>query len=240
MVTYYALYSLFVAIWIFTDAPSRNVSRWWALGAFILPIVVPLYFVKTRSLKAYWKNIGLWLLGFFVAHIVGAAMLMPQTKSIANKPLNQPVSVKKFISPDNRFCVIFPTEPKRESDIVNAPKGKIEMIQYISQTGGIQYEVIYSDLPTTAFDGRTSEQMLDGARDGMVENVAGKLTSETIISRGNNPGREITVKVKPDTIIKTQIVLQNNRFYQLMVTSPSDKLFVARYREFFDSFKILR
>jgi hypothetical protein len=61
----YFLYSLFVSIWIFTGAPIHKASRWWSIGAFILPLLVPYYFIKTRPQK-YWKCIGIWLLGFIV------------------------------------------------------------------------------------------------------------------------------------------------------------------------------
>ena len=69
----YFLYSLLVSVWIFTDAPFYNRSRWWALGTFILPLLTPYYFVKTRPSNKYWKFIGLWLLGFVVFYATEVA-----------------------------------------------------------------------------------------------------------------------------------------------------------------------
>jgi len=71
----YILYSLLLSAWIFIDAPIHNRSRWWALGIFILPILTPYYFVKTRPSNKYWKSIGLWALGFAVFTAVVPVLL---------------------------------------------------------------------------------------------------------------------------------------------------------------------
>ncbi|MGB4207163.1 MAG: hypothetical protein WBJ43_04155, partial [Smithellaceae bacterium] len=230
---------IFVSIWILKDAPLQNVSRWWALGALILPFLVPYYLIKTRPLNKYWKLIGLWLLGFFVIHAIGTVMIKLQTSNVP-KSSNQVALWKTFVSNDKAFTVHFPTEPNRESDVLNPPSGKVELIQYTSKHKDILYAVMYGDYSSNALVGMTSEQLLDNARNGAVENVQGKLLSEVIISKGNYPGREITVKVEPNTVLTAQIILKENRVYQLLVVTPSDKLFTSQRREFFDSFKILR
>lgn len=239
MTTYYALYTILVSIWILKDAPLQNVSRWWALGALI-PFLVPYYFLKTRPLKRYWKYIGLWLLGFFVFHAIGTVMLKVQTTNVPNKASNQAAQWKTFASDDKRFTVQFPAEPHRETDIVNTPSGRVELIQYMSKNEDILYAVMYGDYPGNALVGMSSDQLLDNARNGAVENIQGKLLSELIILKGNYPGREITVKVEPSTVLTAQIILKDNRVYQVMVVTPSDKLFVSQRREFFNSFEILR
>lgn len=71
----YFLYSLLVSAWIFTDAPLHNHSRWWALGVFIIPIIIVYYFVKTRPAAEYWKCIGLWIIGFVVLFIAESVFL---------------------------------------------------------------------------------------------------------------------------------------------------------------------
>ena len=188
MTIYYVLYSVFVSIWILMDAPLQNVSKWWALGALILPFIVPYYFVKTRPLNRYWKFIGLWLLGFFIVHAIGTVMVKVQTTNV-HRSSNQLVQWKTFVADDKSFTVQFPTEPNRESDIVNAPSGKVDLIQYMSKNKDILYSVMYGDYPSNALLGLTSDQLLDNARNGAVGNVQGKLLSEVIISKANYPGR---------------------------------------------------
>jgi hypothetical protein len=236
MTTYYGLYCILVSIWIFKDAPLQNASRWWSLGSLFFPFLVPYYFIKTRPLNKYWRLIGLWLFGFFVATGVGtlALKVQPPPASV------QSSTWKLFIPDDKRFSARFPSDPNRESGIVNAPDGRIEFIQYMSKVRDILYTVSYGDYPNNALKGLSSEQLLDNARNGAVENVQGKLLSETIISKGNYPGREITVKVEPNSVITAQIVLNDNRLYSLMVVTPADQLFTSHRREFFDSFSILK
>jgi len=166
-------------------------------------------------------------------------MIKLQTSNVP-KSSNQVALWKTFVSNDKAFTVHFPTEPNRESDVLNPPSGKVELIQYTSKHKDILYAVMYGDYSSNALVGMTSEQLLDNARNGAVENVQGKLLSEVIISKGNYPGREITVKVEPNTVLTAQIILKENRVYQLLVVTPSDKLFTSQRREFFDSFKILR
>jgi hypothetical protein len=229
-----------VALWVLKDAPQRNLSRLWALGMFILPILFPYYIVRIRPSKTYWKYIGLWLFGFFVFHTLGVAMLKVETRNTSNKSSVQTTGWNKFVSPENQFSVHFPTHPSCESDIVNTPDGKAELVQYTSKSGDVLYAVMYGDYPVKGFAGKTQEQLLNNARDGAAENVQGKILSETIISKRGCSGREITMKVEPNSVITSQIVLKNNRIYQVIVVAPSEKLFVSQRRKFFDSFEILQ
>ncbi|MCX5830569.1 MAG: hypothetical protein NT140_01515 [Deltaproteobacteria bacterium] len=240
MEIYYGLYCIFVSIWILIDTPLQKVSRWWAFGVLIMPLLVPYYFIKTRPVQKYRKYIGLWLLGFLVFHFIGTAIMRFKVDNTSSKSSKQAAEWKTFVPDDKRFTAQFPTDPSREPNIVvNAPGGKVELIQYMSKSKDTLYAVTYGDFPSKAFIGRSSEQILDNARNGCAANLQGKITSEVIISLGNYPGREITIKVEPNTVVTAQIVLKNNRIYQVMVVSPSDKLFTSQRKEFFNSFKIL-
>jgi hypothetical protein len=87
----YFLYSLLVSVWIFTDAPLYNRSRWWALFTFILPFLTPYYFIKTRPANKYWKYIGLWLLGFLIFHAVEVAFF-PKKYQLKSNSKVSPIS----------------------------------------------------------------------------------------------------------------------------------------------------
>ena len=240
MILYYGIYSLLVALWVLKDASLRNLSRWWALGIFVLPFLFPYYILRTRPSNLYWKQIGLWLFGFFIFHTIGIAMLKVETNNKPGKPLSQTTEWNKFVSPDNQFSVNFPTHPIRESNIVNTPDGKAELVQYMSKNDDVLYAVMYGDYPAKGLIGKTQDQLLDNARDGAVNNVQGKILNETIISKGGYPCREFAVKVEPNSVVTAQIVLKNNRIYQVMVVAPSDKLFTSQRRQFLDSFELLK
>ncbi len=240
MIIYYGIYSLLVALWVLKDAPFRNISKWWALGIFVLPILFPYYIVRTRPSNLYWKHIGLWLVGFFIFHTIGIAINKVETNNKLGKSLIQTTQWNRFVSPDNQFSVNFPTHPSHESDIVNTPDGKVELVQYMSKNSEVLYAVMYGDYPAKGITGKTQDQLLNNARDGAVNNVQGKLLSETIISKEGYPSREFAFKVEPNSVVTAQIVLKNNRIYQVMVVAPSDMLFTSQKRQFFDSFELLK
>jgi len=168
-------------------------------------------------------------------HTVGIVIVKAQT---ANVP-NQPLQWKTFVSDDKSFTIQFPTEPIRECDIVNTPNGKIKVIEYLSTSNGILYAVMYGDCPINALSGLSLEQILDAIKNHAIENVRDKVLREFSISRAGYPGREITVKAA-NVVLSTQIILKDNRFYQLVVIAPRDEFFTSQEREFFDSFRILR
>ena len=92
----YFLYSLLVSIWIFTDAPIHKASRWWSIGAFILPLLVPYYFIKTRPQGKYWKYIGIWLLGFSLFYV--AEFVIAGNKATINETKSPIIEEIKLLS----------------------------------------------------------------------------------------------------------------------------------------------
>jgi hypothetical protein len=79
----YLIYGLLIAGWVFTDAPIRNRSRWWAIAVLVLPLLTPYYFVKTRPSNKYWKLIGIWVAGFLVFYT--AATVLELDKNYFNQ-----------------------------------------------------------------------------------------------------------------------------------------------------------
>lgn len=105
----YSSYSLLIAIWVLYDAPQRKVSRWFVLGVFIFPpILVPLYFIKTRPTRACLKGIGLWIAGLVgcivVANIYAAYIssgsavkeLASSVKELASRSAEVKASINRF------------------------------------------------------------------------------------------------------------------------------------------------
>lgn len=131
----YIFYSLLVSIWIFTDAPIRRASRWgWSIGAFILPLLVPYYFIKTRPLKRYWKYIGIWLLGFIVFY--GAESAFVGNKATMNKTKSPVVKEIKSLS----------FESGRSSTKLQDALNKLDQIQDINTVPKINEAIKMIDL----------------------------------------------------------------------------------------------
>lgn len=81
--------------------------------------------------------------------------------------------------------------------------------------------------------------VLDGARDGAVGNVNGKLLSEKKITVDGWPGRELVIAAEG---LKThaRVVLVGDRLVQALVVTAEDSTQTADVRTYLDSMKILK
>jgi hypothetical protein len=240
MATFYGIYSLLVSVWIFRDAPHFNVSRWWALGALILPLVTPFYFKKTRPSNLS-KCIGIWLLGFFIFHVIGVIATHSRIADQPGTSSDQTAQWQTFASEDRKFSIKFPSAPKRHSEFSTSPQGRrIEIVMYESESPDIILGAYYSDFPEDFKNETDVDRILNGARDGAVNNVKGKLIHESVISKGQYQGREINVRTEDDKVILSQFILKENRLYILAAICNSQITCDSQRRAFFDSFAILK
>jgi hypothetical protein len=153
---------------------------------------------------------------------------------------NEKTAELKAFSPDGGgFSIMLPGTPELQTQTVNTAAGPIVVKMYIVNDNGMAYIVSYNDYPQEAMDQTTPEQVLDGARDGAVANVYGKLLSETILSLDGYPGRQINVGVG-DNGIKARIYLVNNRLYNVMVSGPGQKLTTKTVGDVLESFKLTK
>jgi hypothetical protein len=150
--------------------------------------------------------------------------------------VSKPVELQPFSSADGRFSILMPGAPKYESTNVDTAAGTLVMHSYMVEDAGMAYGVIYSDYPDFMKDA-DPQAVLDGGRDGAVAKIKGTLISETPLTLGGYPGRDITVSA--GTLgFRSRIYLVNTRIYSVIVTGPTDKLKLPRVDEVLDSFKL--
>jgi hypothetical protein len=75
------------------------------------------------------------------------------------------------------------------------------------ELGGRGYMSMYIPYPPERVRGRPIEAMLDGARDGAVANVHGRLRSEERITIDNRPGRQIVIDAGDMVLVQRFFVL---------------------------------
>jgi hypothetical protein len=130
-----------------------------------------------------------------------------------------------------------PGEPKRTRQKVTTPAGTIDVLAYMVEVPSGAYVV-----SATRFRGTlrclSTQQRLDGARDGAVKNVHGTLISEKQIKLDNNPGRELLIKA-PGVFMHQRVFLINNRLVQAVVVSQTEAE-SADISHFFNSLKLSR
>lgn len=148
-------------------------------------------------------------------------------------------SWKEFNSAEGAFSVLMPKTPTLETQMVNTPLGPIELQFFSAELADVAYVVGYSDYPAAFVAQSNPVIMLNGARDGAVANVQGKLVSEQAIFIGGYPGRELRIETLDGQFAAmSRIYLVNNRLYQVMVVLPADRSFTDEMTTYLDSFAL--
>ena len=152
---------------------------------------------------------------------------------------------KKFSSSEGRFSVLIPGVPTEKIIKVNTKAGIVDL--HILQLEGTEFNylaVSYGDYPKETVTKENINKILDGARDGAVSNVHGKLISELIITLDNYPGREIKVEIPNGKhILISRIYLVRNRLYSISLITHKNNIFTTelydKAHKFFDSFQLM-
>ncbi len=148
----------------------------------------------------------------------------------------------KYNSPEGRYSVLFPGEPKLTTQDTTAATGE-KMLQYLamSSDSGAVYMVGYFD------SAANMTFSFDKARDGFVAAVKGTLLAEKAISLDGNPGRELKVLAKiseaDELIMMVRFFQAGMRIYviQLIVPKSSEAATSAEKNvNYFDSFQITK
>ena len=145
---------------------------------------------------------------------------------------------KEYSSDEGKFKVDFPGNPSLKTQKVNTAVGEIQVNMVLLEVRGVAYMASFNDYPSEFIKNSNEKDLLDGARDGAVANVQGKLLSEQIIELNNAPGREIRVEsADGKNTIVARIYLAGSRLYQVLVVTPKANGFDKNIKKFLDSFK---
>jgi hypothetical protein len=152
-------------------------------------------------------------------------------------------TLKEFKSEAGRFSVMTPALLEETVQPVETQGGKLDLHLFAGQWGNIGYYVSYCDYPPELAQTDRLEKMLDGARDGAVGNVQGRLISEARIDLSGHPGRELVIEtgaqVAPGARLQGRMFMVQNRLYQIMVVVPRAEKVPREGEQFLQSFKLL-
>ncbi len=166
--------------------------------------------------------------------------------------VQQPASWITYASPEGRFSVSLPQQPKvRTQESTTADGEKFpQYLASVAEADGVVYMLGYFDLmPGTIFSA-------DVARDSMVKTINGRLIGESAISLGGYPGHDLKVALKVpaapaagepaaavEYIDRARIYEADKRIYILQIIFPKalegDDL-AARVNRYFDSFQVVK
>lgn len=145
-----------------------------------------------------------------------------------------------YRTPSGGFQVRFPDgkAPEVEDKTITGGGSAVRLFKVQYGTSG--YIVTYDDFAKTA--GRTPQQILDGAREGVVETTGGTIDSERPLTLDGHPGLDLAVTATTSGITMRQrvrVFLVGGRLYQLIVVAPTWSGATVVEQEFFDSFKLV-
>lgn len=144
---------------------------------------------------------------------------------------------KKHESKEGKYKVAFPGTPKMTANKAGGIDLNIAIVE--KDMGG--FAVIYSDLPPEAVKIAKPTALLDGGQKGLVENFKAKVTKSKDFEFGKQkyPAREL-VGEKDAINLRIQIILADNRLYQVFVVGSKDQISGKDADAFFKSFEIAK
>lgn len=157
--------------------------------------------------------------------------------------VQNPLEWIKYTSTEGRYSVSLPAQPKLRTQEATTATGE-KFPQYMAavvEPGDVAFIIGYFDIvPGTVFSA-------DAARDGMLNRIGGQLLSESVISLGGYPGRELRVLAKPsgesEYLVRARFYETDKRIYVLQFIFPKsleNEAMAAKAMKYFDSFQVVK
>lgn len=147
-------------------------------------------------------------------------------------------SWRDFEPPGGNFKVRLPGEPSHFTRQESIDGNKHTFQIYELRQPGSLCGISYFDLPKAA---ASSEEALNGARDGLLKSLRGRLLREDKLSLMNAVGRDIECERTEDgALIRLQLYLAGQRLYVLKVEESDKAAPTFNAPKFFQSFAIIR
>jgi hypothetical protein len=121
------------------------------------------------------------------------------------------------------FSAEFPGAPASEVLTVESMHGPVELHLFSSEQDGWAYMISAMEAPETG-KAVVPAKVLDGARDGAVANVGGRLVKETQREHHGLPARRVEIVASPasgEQRLIGLLILRERRLYQVLVAAPS-------------------
>jgi hypothetical protein len=146
-----------------------------------------------------------------------------------------------FSADEHRFEARFPLAPKKQDMSVPTPLGTIPAMVYMAEQDDDAVAVTVLTVPESMLSQFNVDGGLDGARDGMINNVGGTIVSETLLPfRGHAAGaRGATAAAGNKTMrVEARLFWVSPRMYQLLAVSVEGSA-TNQADKFFDNFRLL-
>ncbi len=129
-------------------------------------------------------------------------------------------------SPEGKFRAAFPTQPQVEHSVEDTDAGKAQTVTYsvTSEKDDTFLAVAVTRFPDGTVSKALPTTVLEGARDGAVANINGKVLTDKAVMvdapKGSGkrfyPGRDYEATGAQDLRVSTRVILAEDRLYQIM------------------------
>jgi hypothetical protein len=167
---------------------------------------------------------------------VAAIAVLSLAAALAAQTPQQTPRWKTFSYPADGFTASWPSEPAMSRQNVPTDTGTFELRSYLVDNDPVGMMVGVCDYGAAAA-GRDPDSVLQGARNGALQNTKTNLLRERKIALGENHGVEF--ESENDTLhLTVRVYLVGTRLYQVLVGYPISTPFKDAAR-FLDSFQLI-
>jgi len=156
--------------------------------------------------------------------------------------LSQPASAQtwaEFRPEGVGYSVEMPGEWTVTSQDIPTAVGPIKAHMATVNSGARAYMTMYTSYPDENVRGRPVAPILDGARDGAVSNVKGKLRKEEKLVVSNLPARQIIIDTPQGLVLVGRFFLMESTLVQALVAGPANIENEADTKRFVGSLKVV-
>jgi hypothetical protein len=148
--------------------------------------------------------------------------------------------LKPFKAEDGKWEAKLPGTPKKTVNSTKTAVGPIDVNIFLVEVGNDAYGVIYSDVPNA--DKGDPKKILDGAQNGAINGVKGKLVTSKDIKLDGVPGRSFEYEVPTPNggmmVGRQRLFLTDNKLYQVIVVAAPETARNELSTKVLDSFKL--
>lgn len=138
------------------------------------------------------------------------------------------------------FRAEMPGVPQVVRRQVKLPFGDVPVNMWLVEDGDRSFIVGYMEYPEKVGEVASSDELLDSARDGHLQNIAGRLVRDEPTERDGHRGRVIEIEAANGAAhVRGELVVAHSRLYQLFATTTPEDSEGPLATRFLDSFELL-
>lgn len=141
-------------------------------------------------------------------------------------------------SAESGYAVLLPAKPDRATREVAIGAARVALHMQSVHKDGMAFGAAHADLPP----GTGAGQLLDDARDALVRNIGGRVTSEQALAIAGASGRAFTAEgsaAGEPMRLAARVIVANDRFFQVVFVGRVGRGTAADVDMFLESFRLL-